>query len=106
MSKFMRIMVFFDLPVDKPEKRKVYTKFRRFLLQDGYDMIQYSVYARICNGLDTVEKHMGRLENKLPCEGSVRSMVVTERQYSDMRIHVGAQTDEEKYLTDSLFTSL
>ena len=102
----MRILVFFDLPVDKPDKRKIYTRFRTFLLQDGYDMLQYSVYARICNGLDAVTKHMTRLEAKLPLEGSIRSMVVTDRQYSDMRIHVGSQTDEEKYLQNTLFTSL
>ncbi|MFO0703825.1 MAG: CRISPR-associated endonuclease Cas2 [Patescibacteria group bacterium] len=102
----MRIMVFFDLPVDKPKKRKIATKFRKFLLEDGYDMLQYSVYCRICNGPDTVGKHMVRLESRLPDEGSVRSLVVTERQYGDMKIHVGAHTDEEKYLTDSLFTQL
>lgn len=106
MSRYMRILVFFDLPVDEPEKRKVYTRFRKFLLQDGYDMIQYSIYARICNGLDTVSKHMNRLENRLPEEGSIRSMVITDRQYSDMKIHVGTLTDEEKHLQDSLFTSL
>lgn len=106
MSKFMRIMVFFDLPVDEPEKRKVATNFRKFLLNDGYDMLQYSVYCRICNGPDTVEKHIHRLEGRMPYEGSVRSLVVTERQYSDMKIHVGTQIDEEKYLGDSLFTML
>ena len=45
----MRLLVFFDLPVVKREDRKEYQVFRRFLLNDGYTMIQYSVYSRICN---------------------------------------------------------
>lgn len=52
----MRIIVFFDLPVVKKEDRKEYQSFRRFLLNDGYLMIQFSVYSRICNGADGVEK--------------------------------------------------
>lgn len=43
----MRILVFFDLPVVKKKERKIYSQFRRFLLNDGYDMIQYSVYSRL-----------------------------------------------------------
>ena len=45
----MRMMVFFDLPVVTKAERRAYTVFRRFLLNDGYDMIQYSVYGRILN---------------------------------------------------------
>lgn len=48
----MRMMVFFDLPVVTKAERRAYTVFRRFLLNDGYDMIQYSVYGRILNGPD------------------------------------------------------
>ena len=40
MNKFMRLMVFFDLPVVKDKDRKAAAKFRRFLLKDGYDMVQ------------------------------------------------------------------
>ena len=57
----MRMLVFFDLPVVTKTERRAYTVFRRFLLNDGYDMIQFSVYGRILNGSDAVEKHMQRL---------------------------------------------
>ena len=46
----MRMLVFFDLPVVTKTHRRAYTVFRRFLLNDGYDMIQFSVYGRILNG--------------------------------------------------------
>ena len=66
MSKFMRIIVFFDLPVVKKKDRKIYAQFRRFLLNDGYDMLQFSVYSRLCNGTDMTNKHMKRLVSELP----------------------------------------
>lgn len=99
-------MVFFDLPVTTKKKRKIYTRFRKFLLNDGYDMIQFSVYSRICKGLDGVDKHMNRLETAIPEEGSVRSMIVTEKQYNEMKILLGDPTPQENALQDSLFTLL
>lgn len=106
MNRYMRILVFFDLPVTTTAKRKVYSRFRKFLLNDGYDMIQFSVYSRICKGLDGVDKHMNRLETAIPEEGSVRSMIVTEKQYNDMKILLGDPTPQENSLQDSLFTLL
>ena len=89
--------MFFDLPVKTKEQRRVATSFRSFLLKDGYHMIQYSLYARVCNGNDAVNKHESRLRNCLPKNGSVRLLVVTEKQYEAIRILVGERVDEEKY---------
>lgn len=95
MSKFMRMLVFFDLPVKTKAQRRVATGFRNFLLKDGYHMVQYSLYARVCNGNDAVEKHEKRLRGALPDNGSVRLLVVTEKQYESIRILVGKLTDDE-----------
>ncbi|MBO4251119.1 MAG: CRISPR-associated endonuclease Cas2 [Clostridia bacterium] len=92
----MRIMVFFDLPVKTAKERKIYTDFRRALIKDGYYMIQYSVYGRICNGVDSVEKFVKRLENYTPKEGSVRVLTVTEKQYASIIIVAGKKKNEEK----------
>lgn len=92
----MRLVVFFDLPsVTKPEKR-AYVLFRRFLLNDGYDMIQWSVYGRLLNGKDAETKHLVRLAGNLPPAGSVRCMTVTEKQYAGMRLLVGKPRFQEK----------
>ena len=85
----MRIMVFFDLPVKTKQERKAAAKFRKFLLNDGYYMLQYSVYTRICNGVDAVEKHHRRLQDNLPDKGSIRMMAVTEKQYNAIDILLG-----------------
>lgn len=89
MNRFMRIMVFFDLPVKTKAQRRAATRFRNFLLKDGYHMVQYSVYARVCNGTDAVEVHKARLSSVLPSKGSVRMIVVTEKQYNNIEILVG-----------------
>ena len=75
MNKFMRLMVFFDLPVVKDRDRKAAAKFRRFLLKDGYVMVQWSVYSRLCNGSDSIETHKQRLKQNLPQNGSLPYIV-------------------------------
>lgn len=92
----MRIMVFFDLPTLTKADKRAYTLFRRFLLQDGYDMLQWSVYARIVNGQDDVKKHQQKLVRNLPKNGSVRCMKVSEKQYAAMEILVGTATVQEE----------
>ncbi len=85
----MRILVFFDLPVKTKPERKAAARFRKFLINDGYYMVQYSVYARICSGPDAVEKHRLRIKGNLPGNGSVRMLTVTEKQYGSIDILLG-----------------
>lgn len=92
----MRMMVFFDLPTVTKSERRAYTLFRRFLLNDGYDMIQFSIYGRILNGNDAEEKHLKRLLVNLPPEGSIRVLTVTEKQYAGMKLLVGMPLFQEK----------
>ena len=94
--RFMRLMVFFDLPVVLKADRRAYTVFRRFLLNDGYDMLQFSVYGRILNGVDAEKKHMQRLIQNLPPAGSVRVLSVTEKQFASMKLLVGLPLFQEK----------
>jgi len=94
--RYMRLLVLFDLPVGTRAERRAYTVFRRFLLNDGYDMIQFSVYGRILNGTDAEEKHMKRLIDNLPPDGSVKCLSVTEKQFASMKLLVGLPLFQEK----------
>lgn len=96
--RFMRLFVFFDLPVVTKQDRKVYSKFRKFLVNDGYDMLQFSVYCRMVNGEDAVGKHLSRLTANLPEKGHVRFLQITDKQYGAMRILVGEKTCREKFV--------
>lgn len=88
--------MFFDLPVKTKKQRREATRFRNFLLNDGYHMVQFSVYARVCNGMDAVNKHRGWIKNNLPENGAIRLLVITERQYEAIDILLGglSQADD------------
>ena len=101
-DRFMWLFVFFDLPVKTKKERRSATQFRNFLLKDGYMMIQFSVYARICNGQDRVDKHVNRLQANLPEKGSVRVMQITDKQYERTKILVGTRTRNEKTKSEQL----
>ncbi len=86
----MRILVMFDLPTGNTSQRHSYTLFRKFLLDDGYTMEQYSVYSRVTLGRDNMETHIERLRANLPEAGSVIVMTMTEKQYEGRMIMLGA----------------
>ena len=88
----MRILVFFDLPVKTRDQRRAATRFRNFLLGDGYHMVQYSVYAGVCSGMDAVAVHKNRLALAVPRRGAVRVLVITEKQYTHLDILLGEST--------------
>lgn len=95
----MRMLVLFDLPMVTKEQKRTYSRFRRYLLSDGYDMIQYSVYGRLLNGKDAQAKHFKRLINHLPPEGSIRCLTITEKQFASMKLLVGMPLFQEKAVT-------
>ena len=59
-------------------------------------MVQYSVYARVCNGMDAVEKHRQRLRGNLPETGAIRLMVVTEKQYESVELLLGGISEADE----------
>ncbi len=101
-DRFMWLFVFFDLPVKEKSERQVATRFRNFLLKDGYMMLQFSVYARICNGQDRADKHLQRLQAIIPKRGSVRVIQITDKQYERMKILVGNAIKNEKQKAEQL----
>lgn len=101
--KIMRVVVLFDLPTNTKAERRAATQFRKFLLDNGFDMLQYSVYTRLCPNRDGAEKHMLRVRRNAPDSGSVRVLYLTENQFSNMHIIVGEKTvQEEKSPTGQL----
>ena len=84
----MRMLVLFDLPNGSKEERKSYARFRKFLLDDGYVMEQYSVYTRVLLSRDSADAHLKRLRANLPLVGAVTVITLTERQYETRRVLV------------------
>jgi CRISPR-associated protein Cas2 len=100
--RFMWLFVFFDLPTGTKAERHAAAKFRNFLKGDGYDMLQFSVYIRVCRGQAQVDKHAGRLTLNLPKQGSIRALSVTEQQYARMKTLVGTLKEKEKVASEQL----
>lgn len=89
--KGMWLVAMFDLPVDTPRLRKVYTRFRKGLLRDGFTMLQYSVYARYCASDEASQVHRKRVKEGLPEEGEVRVVTLTDHQFGKMEVYIGAK---------------
>lgn len=83
------ILAMFDLPVMTDTERKTATKFRKFLLDEGYVMINFSVYARPCMNWEQMRKHARRLETAVPRSGNVRTFFITDKQWKDALIIIG-----------------
>lgn len=96
MYRFMRVVVLFDLPTSTKAERSAAARFRMFLLDDGFDMLQYSVYSRICPDRDNANTHLLRVKRNAPNTGSVRLLMVTENQFANMAIVVGERKVQEK----------
>lgn len=97
-ERFMRIIVFFDLPTTTKQQRHDYTQFRRSLIESGYIMLQYSVYSRTVRNHDDAASYLQRLEANVPPLGSVRAMLVTEKQYASMHLLAGERLKQENLL--------
>ncbi len=93
--KNMRLMVLFDMPVETDAQRREYTHFRKFIMDDGFMMLQFSVYTRYCNNDSDAEKHMKRVSSYKPKYGNVRILKVTENQFSSMVVLSGEKSAQE-----------
>ena len=87
--RMMWVVVMFDLPVDTKLARRNYARFRAKLLDDGFAMMQYSVYARHSFSEENAHVHIQRVERCVPPDGEVRVITVTDKQFERMRIFWG-----------------
>lgn len=85
----MWIVVMFDLPTDTKAARRAYAHFRKKLLQDGFTMMQFSVYIRHCASEENAEVHFGRVERFVPDDGEIRIITITDKQFERMRVYWG-----------------
>lgn len=83
------VFALFDLPVGTKGQRRAYARFRKDLLEDGFGMMQYSVYFRHCASLDSASAHIRRMGARVPAEGEVRFLVVTDAQFARIEVFWG-----------------
>lgn len=87
----MWVLVFFDLPTETKKDRKIYAKFRKEILADGFNMFQFSIYLRHCASKENADVHIKRVKSILPAKGHVGIMCVTDKQFGMMEIFRGKE---------------
>jgi len=85
----MWVIVLFDLPTDTKMARKQYTRFRKYLLVDGFSMMQYSVYMRHCASDENAAVHIKRVRSALPPDGEIRIIRITDTQFGKIEVYYG-----------------
>jgi CRISPR-associated protein Cas2 len=92
--RIMWILVFFDLPTETKKERKIYTKFRKDIIADGFNMFQFSIYLRHCASRENADVHIQRVKKILPEKGHVGIMCVTDKQFGLMEVFRGQKLAE------------
>ncbi len=96
---FMRVVLLFDLPMITKKDVRNYNVFRKYLIKNGYIMMQFSVYCRIFNNRDAANNHIEILKRNIPRKGQIRVMTLTEKQYKSMEVIVGGTSKQEQAIS-------
>jgi CRISPR-associated protein Cas2 len=97
--RYMRLIVFFDLPVSTARERRIYSRFRRYLVNNGFLMMQYSVYSKLAINERVATGIINRLRLNAPEEGVVQVLQVTEKQFSSIELIAGNERPSEAIAT-------
>ncbi|MFR3205704.1 MAG: CRISPR-associated endonuclease Cas2 [Oscillospiraceae bacterium] len=92
--RYMRIVVFFDLPVLTESNRRDYRNFRKYLIKSGFMMVQESVYCKLAQNSSVADAVVENIKKNKPHEGVVQVLRVTEKQYNKMDFIVGERTGD------------
>lgn len=87
--RYMRVMVFFDLPTLTAADKREYTKFRKFLLKSGFLMMQESVYCKLALNTTVSSAIATNVKKNKPPEGLVQVLTITEKQFSKIEMITG-----------------
>lgn len=90
----MWVLVFFDLPTETAAERKIYARFRKDIMRDGFQMFQFSIYLRHCASSENAAVHTRRVKSILPEKGHVGIITITDKQFGMMEIFQGKKVAE------------
>lgn len=85
----MRTIVFFDLPNIYFADKRNYLLFRKFLLKEGFIMMQESVYSKIVLNSQQSTFLLERRRKQAPKKGLIQVLTITEKQYSQIEYIIG-----------------
>ncbi len=94
--KVMWLYLMFDLPVVEQQERKEATRFRQFLLEQGFTMAQYSVYYKFAGGSEQRKRLLELIKSALPQKGQVDIITITDIQYANIISYSQHKRDNSK----------
>ncbi|MDY5479968.1 MAG: CRISPR-associated endonuclease Cas2 [Peptostreptococcus porci] len=92
--RFMRVIVMFDLPSVTSEEKREYRNFRKYLIKNGFMMLQESVYCKLALNQNASTYIMNAVRKNKPKTGLIQMIAITEKQFSKMELVLG-ETNEE-----------
>lgn len=92
--RYMRVIVFFDLPVLTGANRKDYRAFHKYLIKNGFLMMQESVYCKLAQNSTMADAIVDNIKKNKPADGLVQVLRVTEKQFNKMDFIVGTKKSE------------
>lgn len=91
--RIMWVICCFDLPVLTKKERKIASDFRKFLKEDGFMMIQFSIYGRHCSSSESASVHIARVKKNIPEKGSVFIMKITDKQFGECILYTNSKKE-------------
>lgn len=82
---FMRLVLFFDLPVDTRKQRHDYRMFVKNLKQIGFYMFQESVYVKLNINQKSTNSIIDKVNKFTPKDGLVSILTITEKQFCEIK---------------------
>lgn len=93
-DRIMRTIVFFDLPNIYAKDKRNYLKFRKFLINEGFLMMQESVYTKIVLNSIQANLLLEKVKKNAPKKGLIQLMTITEKQYSQIKYIIGEPSNK------------
>lgn len=92
--RFMRLLIMFDLPTLTSADKREYRKFRKYLIKNGFVMMEESVYTKLALNQTAADLDIKNVRKNKPISGIVAALIITEKQFSGMEYIVGEHNSE------------
>lgn len=92
--RYMRLILFFDLPTETGSDRREYARFRKLLIKNGFLMMQKSVYSKLAINQSSADAALDNIRRHRPPKGTVQALIITEKQYARIEYILGARTGD------------
>lgn len=98
----MWLLVMFDLPVGTKSERRSATRFRQWLLDEGFEMSQFSIYMRFCAGKEQADRRIRAIGAARHAKGQIHVLMVTDKQFAEMIVFRNGERRKSRGVPEQL----